>query len=656
MADDSNPYQDNDGFEEEEEVDETGYKSIKDAVLFAIEVSDSMLTPPPASGAKKADKESPATAALKCAYHLMQQRIISSPRDMIGVLLYGTEASKFYDEDESGRGDLSYPHCYLYTDLDVPSASDVKDLRALVHDEDRAEEILVPSKERVSMSNVLFCANQIFTSKASNFSSRRLFVVTDNDNPHEKDKALRSAATVRAKDLYDLGVTMELFPISRPDQEFDRSKFYDDIIYKATPTDAEAPAFSTTSKASTSGGDGISLLTSLLSSINSKSVPRRALFSNIPLEIGPNFKISVTGYLLFKRQEPARSCYVWLGGEQPQIAKGITTQIADDTAREVEKWEIKKAYKFGGEQVAFTQDEQKMLRDFGPPVIRIIGFKPLAALPFWASTKHPTFIYPSEEDFVGSTRVFSALYQTLLRDEKMALVWFIPRRNAAPVMAAMFPGKEKRDDNDEQVIPQGMWLLPLPFADDIRQNPETNHIIAPEPLVDKMREVVRQLQLPKEQYDPTKYPNPSLQWHYRILQALALDEDLPEQPEDKTLPKYKQIDKRAGDLVISWGEELETQYRTIEPTMPATSTLAKRPATSRSKAQDKASGDAGRPAKRTKVEPEAADDELKTYYQKGTLNKLTVPILKDFLQAHNLSITGKKADLMERVEEFFEQK
>lgn len=35
----------------------------------------------------------------------------------------------------------------------------------------------------------------------------------------------------------------------------------------------------------------------------------------------------------------------------------------------------------------------------------------------------------------------------------------------------------------------------------------------------------------------------ALQWHYRILQALALDEDLPEKPDDKTLPKYKQIDK-----------------------------------------------------------------------------------------------------------------
>lgn len=186
-----------------------------------------MLTPRPSSDPKKSVKESPASAALKSAYHLMQQRIISNPHDMIGVVLYGTQDSKFYNEDENSRGDLSYPHCYLFTDLDVPSADEVKGLRALAEDEGESRDILIPSKEPVSMANVLFCANQIFTSKAPNFTSRRLFIVTDNDNPHGENKSLRSAATVRAKDLYDLGVVIELFPISRPEYEFDTSKFYD---------------------------------------------------------------------------------------------------------------------------------------------------------------------------------------------------------------------------------------------------------------------------------------------------------------------------------------------------------------------------------------------------------------------------------------------
>jgi hypothetical protein len=186
-----------------------------------------MLTPRTSLDPKKPVEESPASAALKCAYHLMQQRIISNPHDMIGVLLYGTQASKFYDEDEESRGGLSYPHCYLYTDLDVPSAQEVKELRSLAEKKEEALEILKPSSEPVSMANVLFCANQVFTSKAPNFLSRRLFIVTDNDNPHADNKALRSAATVRARDLYDLGVNIELFPISQPDHEFDTSKFYD---------------------------------------------------------------------------------------------------------------------------------------------------------------------------------------------------------------------------------------------------------------------------------------------------------------------------------------------------------------------------------------------------------------------------------------------
>ena len=146
---------------------------------------------------------------------------------MMGVLLFGTEESKFHGEEQQQRGGLAYPHCYLLTDLDVPEASEVKTLKALIEDEDESKRLLVPSSEPVSMANVLFCANQIFTTKAPNFSSRRLFVVTDNDDPHADDKALRSSAAVRAKDLYDLGVTIELFPISSPRHDFEKGKFYD---------------------------------------------------------------------------------------------------------------------------------------------------------------------------------------------------------------------------------------------------------------------------------------------------------------------------------------------------------------------------------------------------------------------------------------------
>lgn len=621
-------------------------------MLFVIEVSSSMLTAPPPTDAKKQERDTPTLAALKCAYALMQQRIISNPNDMMGVLLYGTKETRFQEEEEA-RGGLAYPNCYLLTDLDIPAADDVKALKNLVEDEEESQKLLVPSSESVSMANVLFCTNQIFTTKAPNFTSRRLFIVTDNDDPHAKDKALKSSAAVRAKDLYDLGVIIELFPISKLDHEFDRSKFYDDIIYNASPTDPEAPAPISGGVAPSLTSDGISLLTSLLSSINSKAVAKRALFSSVPFEIGPGFKISVKGYIIFKRQEPKRSCYVWLEGEKPQIATGVTTQMADDTARTIEKVEIKKAYKFGGEQITFTPEEVSSLRHFGDPGIRIIGFKSMSMLPIWASVRPSTFIYPSEDDYVGSTRVFSSLQQKLLKDQKIGVAWFVARKNATPVIAAILPGAEKLDENGAQIIPPGMWLTPLPFADDIRQNPETNLIRAPEGLIDRMREVVQQLQLPKAMYDPRKYPNPALQWHYRILQAMALEEDLPEKPEDKTVPKYRQIDKRAGSYVIDWGHELHKEYEVWRKENETTASVpAKRSAPSgkddipdRSKKTKTATPDGG-----------PTDAEMKHAYLKQEHKKMTVPQLKVWLQGKIMSVSGKKADLLERVEEFFEQK
>lgn len=177
--------------------------------------------PPP----KSFDPTPPAIAALKCALALMQQRIISNPNDLMGVLLYGTERTKFMDDD-----DQSYPHCYLLNNLDVPAAGDVKSLRSLIEDEEsegtRTVLMSVNVQNGPSIGNVLFCANQIFTTKAPNFSSRRLFIVTDEDDPCGSDKQARQQASVRAKDLYDLGVMIELFPIEK-NGKFDKGKFFD---------------------------------------------------------------------------------------------------------------------------------------------------------------------------------------------------------------------------------------------------------------------------------------------------------------------------------------------------------------------------------------------------------------------------------------------
>ncbi|CAK4030323.1 ATP-dependent DNA helicase II subunit 1 [Lecanosticta acicola] len=658
---------DDDDEEEEEEVDDqTAYKTPKDAVLFAIDVSESMLRKPAESDSKKPDTAlSPTLAALKCAYALMQQRIISSPSDMMGVLLFGTEKSKSQDgDDDSGRTGLQYPHCYILTDLDVPAAADVKLLRALVEDEEEAAKLLQASKDEVSMANVLFCANQIFTSKAPNFTSRRLFLVTDNDFPHASSRSDRNSATVRAKDLYDLGVTIELFPISHPTQgyTFDRSKFYNDIVYSSTPSDPDAPAPLTQDikSANSTAKDGISLLQSLLSSVASRAAPRRALFGNMPFEIGPGLKISIKGYNILMPQVPKKTTNIYLppDAEKPQIAVMSSTLVEEETARTVEKGELRKAFKFGGETISFSEEELKKIKNFGDPVLRIIGFKPQSMLPIWASISRSTFIYPSEEDYVGSTRVFSALHQKLLKDQKMGLGWFIARRNAKPLLAAIIPGSEERSEEGEQQLPPGFWVHPLPYADDIRSPPDTSVVQAPDDVVDAMRFIIQQLQLPKAAYDPHKYPNPSLQWHYRILQAMALEEELPEHPDDKTLPRWRQIDKRAGQYAVEWGEKLDAAFDQWQ----AENADRIKPATNGSSSKRTAGPASSAPLKSSKKfkdeddEDLVTDEKMRDAYAKDRINKFKNADLKAWLQSKGIKSGAKKADMVDAVTSYFETK
>lgn len=193
-------------------------------MLFAIDVSESTLETPPGSGSKKDDPDSIVTAALKTASQLMQQRIISQPKDMMGVLFFGTEKTKI--RDLVGAKLDPYKNCYLHIDLDVPSADDVRALKDMAETGKDPDGILKPAKGAVSIYHMLNCANQTLMTNAPNFGSRRLFIITDNDDPHAGDKREREMAVVRAKDLFDLGVTVELFPVSRQGPTFDLNKFY----------------------------------------------------------------------------------------------------------------------------------------------------------------------------------------------------------------------------------------------------------------------------------------------------------------------------------------------------------------------------------------------------------------------------------------------
>ena len=52
----------------------------------------------------------------------------------------------------------------------------------------------------------------------------------------------------------------------------------------------------------------------------------------------------------------------------------------------------------------------------------------------------------------------------------MAIAMFCPRRNVIPMFAALLPQKETRGE-EGQKEPPGIHVIPLPYADDIREAP-----------------------------------------------------------------------------------------------------------------------------------------------------------------------------------------
>ena len=152
----------------------------------------------------------------------------------------------------------------------------------------------------------------------------------------------------------------------------------------------------------------------------------------------------------------------------------------------------------------------------------------------------------------------------------------------------------------------------------------------------------------QEWYCPVLTKFAALQWHYRILQAMALGEDIPDMPEDKTVPKYRQIDKvwlrfksgtfplarlslhtlqRAGSYVMDWGRELEAQISAWEHGNQSAATTA---STKRSIVAD--TDNPGRGAKRAKMvdlDDGMSDEAMKKSFDRNEIGKVRIASQND---------------------------
>ena len=113
---------------------------------------------------------------------------------------------------------------YVLQDLDVPDAKRILEVESLFEGKVDFEKEYGHGK--FAVSDLLWCSSMMFSNIAQKIGSKRLFLFTCEDSPHQGDQAAQLAAKTKAKDLADLGIEVELFNMNKPKERFNIERFY----------------------------------------------------------------------------------------------------------------------------------------------------------------------------------------------------------------------------------------------------------------------------------------------------------------------------------------------------------------------------------------------------------------------------------------------
>ncbi|KAI0682970.1 ku70-like protein [Cerioporus squamosus] len=643
--------------EEEEELQDTSlYEGKRDVILFCIDCSPSMLEL--YEDPRYEDVQTcKLLTALEAAMQIQKRKVLVGPNDAVGIMLFNTTKR---NESGTAGADLK-KGTYVYQPIATVDAPKVMELARLLDETREKPEILAETfppmtDKRVPVGDVFTSCNWVIRDGAPKTATKRIFFITDEDNPHPGAASSRLITSARTTliDLVQAGVTVEPFFISTEEKPFDPLIFYSSVLLATNLTDSDDLG---------EDGEGqvlpesisIGRIEELLAQMRFHEVPKRALFS-VPFTLAPDFTIGVKGYGLISEQKRGAYRYFADLGDRMEVVTSRTAYVDEEREAEAEKAQILYGMDLGapsaeveedggdeakaadegtrsvplGSRVFYTQDEVRSFRTLGlEPGIKLLGFKSRKELAFEDNIKHSVFIYPDEMTYSGSKRTFTALLKTMIKKKKIAIVLALTRRNSSPIFCAVLPQEEKVDESGWRE-PPGFHLIPLPFADDIRAAPVERGFRAKDELKEAARKIVDKLLVKNGSYPPDSYPNPALAYHNAQLEASAFREEFdPEAFEDLTEPKYDMIHKRAGQLIKAWKQAIQ---------------------------EDETANIVAAPVAGTKRKADVSVDEaeIRSKWEAGALNKLRVDQLKEFLKSKGEPVSGKKAELVERASQWLQ--
>ncbi|ORZ38476.1 SPOC like C-terminal domain-containing protein [Catenaria anguillulae PL171] len=559
---------------------------------------------------------------------VLREKAISYASDFVGLLLFNTKTTN-----------IDSPGLYQFLPLDQPEPSAILSMWELGQGEvdfDPIGSSITPS----NMAEVLANALRQFRSLLAHWTRH---------NHTEQDQARRTIRT-RLDDLRTAGIQFSPYFLPPADgSTFRMDLFWSDLL--------EDPTVAATSQDRNLEDSPYAPITSNLVTVapsyralhqgmDRRESKRRTAF-RVPFHISDQLTVGVRGFILYSEAHKPAATKVL--AETLQKVVPVRQSLCPSTTQVLTKDQMVTVYHLVDTPVKIAPERLESLTDYGSPRIQLLGFKPRRKLRRAHNVTHSTLLVPDETQFAGSTASFVSLLEQMHLQNVFALVMYYPRVNMTPRLAALIPQWEQYDKFG-MVRPSGLVAIPLPFKEELRhiEWPVGDLLKKPTPAEAAGRDPAEALLDPVVKrwiggaFDPQDYMNPTLARFRVKLHAKALDRELP-MPTDEDcamLPDFDLWHERAAARAQLFVQTLGQ----CEPKAPAPSAAARERASRPTFDASAEDGGAGVVA------------QMEQVWKNGKVDKCKVADLKAVLGAVGLKVSGLKADLVERVCEYFESR
>ncbi|KAF7139305.1 hypothetical protein RHSIM_Rhsim07G0086500 [Rhododendron simsii] len=632
--------------------------------------------------------------AVSCIAQSLKTQIINRSYDEVAICFFNTREKKnlqdlncVYVFNVAERDDLDRPTARLIKDFDCIEESFAKEIGSQCG-------ILSGSRDN-SLYNALWVAQALLRKGSAKTADKRILLFTNEDDPFGSIRGVvkidmtrttlqRAKVTIRCvykfnytlevnvrvriiasycalfQDAQDLGISIELLPLSRPDEEFNISVFYSDLLgLEGDDASQFLPL----------AGERLEdMKDQLRKRMFKKRKVRRVTFS-----IANGISLELNTYALVRPTLPGT--ITWLDSVTNVPLQSERSFLCADTGALIQE-PAKRVHSYKNEDIKFSVEELSEIKRVSTGHLRLLGFKPLSCLKDYHNLRPSTFLFPSDEEVVGSTCIFIALHRSMLRLNRcFDFQVFIPcdmdlktELSTGFSYAVAFYGSATHPQlvaliaQDEivtasgQVEPPGMHMIYLPYSDDIRHIEEARYIHTDEnnetprandDQIRKATALMRRVDL--KDFSVCQFSNPvvvfirltkellaALQRHYAVLQALALDEDEMPEVKDETAPDEEGM-ARTG--VVNALEEFKLSVY----------------GENYDEAKEfETNGKVSEASRKRKAIAENAVKECTNYdwsdlADNGKLKDLTTVELKYYLTAHGLPVAGRKEAVINRI-------